>query len=202
MSLSCLASNGSSLSCRPEFSPGTYDKVQDQGCGKGMKLSPEERQPIYQEKTSAEARQRLQQEPSNKPKKSGRLRWWLVVIFGLILLGSLLEYKAKPPPAQKVSAQIESEANTTEATYDACNAKLQKAKELDMLSDVGVRGASIQVLVGPTYFTVSIDEKKEFAEVVNCVLLKGAGGGIAFDLVHWQTGKRVASWNGYRLDVD
>jgi hypothetical protein len=167
-----------------------------------MKLSPEERQPIYQEKTSAEARQRLQQEPSNKPKKSGRLRWWLIVIFGLILLGSLLEYKAKPPPAQKTSAQIESEANTTKATYDACNAKLQKAKELDMLSDVGVRGASIQVLVGPTYFTVSIDEKKEFAEIVNCVLLKGAGGGIAFDLVHWQTGKRVASWNGYRLDVD
>lgn len=67
---------------------------------------------------------------------------------------------------------------------------------------VGVRGASIQVLVGPTYFTVPIDEKKGFAEVVNCVLLKGAGGGIAFDLVHWQTGMRVASWNGYRLDVD
>ena len=58
------------------------------------------------------------------------------------------------------------------------------------------RGASIQVLVGPTYFTVPIDEKKGFAEVVNCVLLKGAGGGIAFDLVHWQTGMRVASWNG------
>lgn len=55
---------------------------------------------------------------------------------------------------------------------------------------------------GPTYFTVPIDEKKGFAEVVNCVLLKGAGGGIAFDLVQWQTGKRVASWNGYRLDVD
>lgn len=57
-------------------------------------------------------------------------------------------------------------------------------------------------MVGPTYFTVPIDEKKGFAEVVNCVLLKGAGGGIAFDLVHWQTGMRVASWNGYRLDVD
>ena len=168
-----------------------------------MELSPEERQRIYPEqKTRTETRQRLQQELSIKPKKSGRLGFWLIAIFGLILLGSLLEYKDKPPPAQKTSAQIESEAEATKAPHDACNAKLQKAKELDMLSDVGVRGASIQVLVGPTYFTVSIDEKKEFAEVVNCVLLKGAGGGIAFDLVHWQTGKRVASWNGYRLDVD
>ena len=168
-----------------------------------MKLSPEERQRIYlQEKASAEARQQVQQEPSNKPKKSGRRRWWLPVIFGLILLASLFEYKFKPPPEQKTSAEIESEAKAAKATYDACNAKLQKAKELDMLSDVGVRGASIQVLVGPTYFTVPIDEKKGFAEVVNCVLVKGTGGEMSFDLIHWQTGKRVASWNGYRLDVD
>lgn len=168
-----------------------------------MELSPEERQRIYLEKKAkAETRQQLQQEPLIKPNKSGRLRWWLITIFGLILLGSLLENKDKPPPAQKTSAQIESEAKATKATYDACNAKLQKAKELDMLYDVGVRGAGIQVLVGPTYFTVPIDEKKGFAEVVNCVLLKGAGGGIAFDLVHWRTGKQVASWNGYRLDVD
>jgi len=168
-----------------------------------MELSPEERQRIYPEqKTRTETRQRLQQELSIKPKKSGHLRWWLIAIFGLILLGSLLEYKDKPPPAQKISAQIESEAEATKAPHDACNAKLQRAKELDMLYDVGVREAGIQVLVGPTYFTVPIDEKKEFAEVVNCVLLNGAGGGIAFDLVHWQTGKRVARWNGYQLDVD
>jgi len=168
-----------------------------------MELSPEERQRIYPEqKTRTETRQRLQQELSIKPKKSGRLRWWLIAIFGLILLGSLLEYKDKPPPAQKISAQIESEAEATKAPHDACNAKLQRAKELGMLYDVGIREAGIQVLVGPTYFTVPIDEKKEFAEVVNCVLLNGAGGGIAFDLVHWQTGKRVARWNGYQLDVD
>ena len=168
-----------------------------------MELSPEERQRIYPEqKTRTETRQRLQQELSIKPKKSGHLRWWLIAIFGLILLGSLLEYKDKPPPAQKISAQIESEAEATKAPHDTCNAKLQRAKELDMLYDVGVREAGIQVLVGPTYFTVPIDEKKEFAEVVNCVLLNGAGGGIAFDLVHWQTGKRVARWNGYQLDVD
>ncbi len=71
-----------------------------------------------------------------------------------------------------------------------------------MLCDVGVRGTGIHVLVGLRYFTVPIDEKKGFAEVVNCILLKGADVGIAFDLVHWQTGTRVASWNGYRLDVD
>lgn len=167
-----------------------------------MELSPEERQRIYlEEKTRLEAREQLQAAQSPK-KKSGRVKWLLLILLGLMILPTILDYKNKPTPSPKTAATKETDAKTAQAQYDACNVKLQKAKELDMLYDIGGKAASIQVFVGPTYFTVPIDAKKGFAEVVNCVLVKGTGEGMPFDLIHWQSGKRVAQWNGYRLDVD
>lgn len=167
-----------------------------------MELTPEERQRIYlEEKTRLEAREQLQA-PQSPKKKSGRLKWLLLILFGLMFLATILDDKNRPTPSPKTAAQQETEAKAAQTQYEACNVKLQKAKELDMLYDIGGKGASIQVFVGPTYFTVPIDAKKGFVEVVNCVLVKGSGGGVPFDLIHWQTGKRVAQWNGYRLDVD
>jgi hypothetical protein len=37
---------------------------------------------------------------------------------------------------------------------------------------------------------------------VNCVVLEGGSGGISFDFLHWQTGKIVGSWNGYKVEMD
>ena len=86
--------------------------------------------------------------------------------------------------------------------YDICKEKLEQAKELDVLHDLNAKGESIKVTVGPALFTVPIDTQQAFARTVNCFFVKGAGRGISFDLIHWQTGKKVASWNGHRLDVD
>lgn len=167
-----------------------------------MGLTPEERRRIYlEEKARLEARQQLQADQSPK-KKSGRLKWLLLVLFGLLILATILDDKNRPTSNPKTAVQKEAEAKAAQTQYDTCNVKLAKAKELNMLYDIGGKAASIQVFVGPTYFTVPIDAKKGFTEVVNCVLVKGSGGGVPFDLIHWQTGKRVAHWNGYRLDVD
>ena len=132
--------------------------------------------------------------------KSGRLKWLLLILFGLMILATILGDKDKPRP--KTAAQQETEAKAAQSYYDACNDKFQKTKELDMLHDISEKAAGIQVLVGPTYFAVPIETQKGFVEAVNCVLIKGSGSGVPFDLIHWQTGKRVAQWNGYRLDVD
>jgi hypothetical protein len=86
--------------------------------------------------------------------------------------------------------------------YAICKGKLTQAKELDVLSDLDVKGSSIKVTVGSAFFTVPIVIQQEFARTVNCFFVKGADRGVSFDLIHWQTGKRVASWNGYRLAVD
>ena len=157
-----------------------------------MELSPEARQRV-EAKASLEAPP--QQEPA-KPTKPRRLRfvWPLLVVLGLVLAVSVFV----DPRSHEEQAADEKAAKQY---YDICKGKLEQAKELDVLSDLNAKGSSIKVTVGPAFFTVPIETQQEFAKTVNCFFVKGADRGISFDLIHWQTGKKVASWNGYRLDV-
>lgn len=141
-----------------------------------MKLSPKAR-PQVEEKT----RKRL------------RLVRPLLVVFGLVFAVSVF----------LVQKSSEKQAAVKAATlYEICKGKLEQAKELDVLSDLNTKGSRIKVTVGSAFFTVPIDTQQEFARTVNCFFVKGADRGVSFDLIHWQTGKKVASWNGDRLDVD
>jgi len=115
-------------------------------------------------------------------------------VFGLVFVVSVFVVQQSP---EKQAAD-----ESTKLHYDICKGKLKQAKELDVLSDLNAKGSSIKVTVGPAFFTVPIDTQQEFARTVNCFLVKGAGRGVSFDLIHWQTGKKVASWKGDRLDVD
>jgi hypothetical protein len=140
-------------------------------------------------------------------KKSGFLRFIggaVLIFITLVAIVALVNGISNPPkPATPQSPEkVAADAKAAQQQYETCKTYLEKAKELDVLYDMTARGASIKVLVGPTFFTVPIDTKQKFAATVNCVLVKGTGGGMSFDLLHWQTGKKVASWNGYRLDVD
>ena len=145
-----------------------------------MKLSPEARKQV-EEKARLEGRLRL-----------ARL---LLVVFVLVFVVSVFVGRQSP----ENQAPDEKDAKLH---YDICKGKLKQAKELDVLSDLNAKGSSIKVTVGPAFFTVPIDTQQEFARTVNCFFVKGAGRGVSFDLIHWQTGKKVASWNGERLDVD
>jgi hypothetical protein len=104
--------------------------------------------------------------------------------------------------AQQSPEKQAPDENVAKAHYDICKGKLEQAKELDVLSDLNAKGSSIKVTVGPAFFTVPIDTQQEFARTVNCFFAKGANRAVSFDLIHWQTGKKVASWNGDRLDTD
>jgi hypothetical protein len=152
-----------------------------------MELSPEERQ---------EARQQPQQEPAlpKKPRRLG-LVWRALVVCGLVFVVSVFVDSQSP---EKQAA----DEKAAKQQYDICKEKLEQAKELDVLHDLNAKGASIKVTVGPAFFTVPIDTQQEFARTVNCFFVKGADRGVSFDLIHWQTGKKVASWNGDRLELD
>lgn len=145
-----------------------------------MKPSPEARKQV-EEKARLEGRRRLM-----RP---------LLIVFGLVFVVSLIVVRQSP----EGHAPDEKDAKLH---YDICKGKLKQAKELDVLSDLNAKGSSIKVTVGPAFFTVPIDTQQEFARTVNCFFVKGAGRGVSFDLIHWQTGKKVASWNGDRLDAD
>ena len=148
-----------------------------------MKLSPKARQQV-------EEKARLE-----RPKRQLRLVRPLLVVFGLVFAASVFVVQQTP----EMQAADEKDAKVH---YDICKGKLKQAKELDVLSDLNAKGSSIKVTVGPAFFTVPIDIQQEFARTVNCFFVKGADRGVSFDLIHWQTGKKVASWNGDRLDVD
>jgi hypothetical protein len=145
-----------------------------------MKLSPEAHKQV-EEKARLEGRLRLV-----RP---------LLVVFGLVFVVSVFVVRQSP----EKQALDEKDAKLH---YDICKGKLERAKELDVLSDLNAKGASIKVTVGPAFFTVPIDTQQEFARTVNCFFVKGVDRGVSFDLIHWRTGKKVASWNGDRLDVD
>jgi hypothetical protein len=147
-----------------------------------MKLSPNARQQV-------EEKARL-----GRQQRQLRLVKPLLVVFGLVFVVSVFVVQQSP--------EKQAEDENAKLHYAICKGKLEKAKELDVLSDLNAKGSSIKVTVGPAFFTVPIDIQQEFARTVNCFFVKGAGRGVSFDLIHWQTGKKVASWNGDRLDVD
>jgi hypothetical protein len=132
-----------------------------------------------------------------KPRLKGRLRLVrpLLVVFGLVFAISVFV-------AQRSPEKQASDEKDAKLYYEICKEKLKQAKEFDVLSDLNAKGSSIEVTVGPAFFTVPTDTQQEFARTVNCFFAKGASKGVSFDLMHWQTGKKVASWNGDRLDVD
>jgi hypothetical protein len=144
-------------------------------------------------KRSPEARKQVEE----KARLEGRLRLVrrLLVVFGLIFVVSVFVVQQSPEKQAP-------DAKDAKLHYDICKGKLEQAKELDVLSDLNAKGSSIKVTVGPAFFTVPIDTQQEFARTVNCFFAKGADRGLSFDLIHWQTGMKVASWNGDRLDVD
>lgn len=145
-----------------------------------MKRSPEARKPV-----------------GEKPRRKGRLRLVrpLLVVLGLVFVVSVFVVRQ----SSEKQAPDEQDAKLY---YEICKEKLKQAKELDVLSDLNAKGSSIKVTVGPAFFTVPSDTQQEFARTVNCFFARGASRGLSFDLIHWQTGKKVASWNGDRLDVD
>jgi hypothetical protein len=158
-----------------------------------MKLSPDARQQA-EEKARLEGPQ-PQQKPAI-PAKPQLLRLVrpLLIVFGVVFVVSV--FAARQLPEKQAADE------NAKLFYDICKGKLEQAKELDVLSDLNVKGSRIKVTVGSAFFTVPIETQQEFARTVNCFLAKGAGRGVSFDLIHWQTGKKVASWNGDRLDVE
>lgn len=144
-------------------------------------------------KLSSEARKQV----GEKARLEGRRRLVrpLLVVCGLVFVVSVFVVRQSP----EGQAPEEKDAKLH---YEICKEKLKQAKELDVLSDLNTKGSSIKVTVGRAFFTVPIDTQQEFARTVNCFFVKGARRGVAFDLIDWQTGKKVASWNGDRLEVD
>jgi len=91
-----------------------------------------------------------------------------------------------------------------DSRFEDCKSKLIKAQELEVLYDLDWKlPKEPKVVVGPTFFNLPFDAKENFALTVNCFLMAGDDGKfIDFNLLHWQTNKRVGRFARGKLKMD
>ena len=100
-------------------------------------------------------------------------------------------------------------ATTTVAADDArlkaCQKKLKKAQELNMLVNIKVKTGHFDVTVGPTFYSVPFDAKEGFAETLNCLFNVGESGpkSLCNDIrfVNWRTGKEDGKYSWCKLKI-
>jgi hypothetical protein len=91
----------------------------------------------------------------------------------------------------------------TDKRFEACKASLLKAQQIDVLNNLDWRPPrEPQVVVGATFYIMPFDAKKGFVDIVNCFLVSGKSDKhMSFDLLDWQTGKRVGRYVDGRLNI-
>jgi len=133
----------------------------------------------------------------------------LVIFIAITAIGSLIKSPntkstSSSPPAvtesdKKAKAKLTME---DEKRFEECRKKLKMAEKLEVLYDLEWKQAMPTVVVGPTFYSIPIDAKQGFADTVNCFLMTGKSNYIDFDLLDWQTGKRVAQYSMGSLKMD
>ena len=124
----------------------------------------------------------------------------VLIFITLIAISSLItsvsNKKSSSPPTAEVPDSI---ANKR---FEECREKLKKAQQAEALYDFEWKRAMPKVVVGPTFYAIPIDAKQGLADTVNCFLMAGKSSYIDFDILDWQTGKRVAQYSLGRLKMD
>jgi hypothetical protein len=146
--------------------------------------------------------------PKQPKKKMGCLGYigsGLLIFITLAAIGSLI----KSPSTKSASSVTESDKKANakldaqaEKRFEDCRTKLKKAQQLEALYDLEWKRAMPKVVVGPTFYTIPIDAKQGLADTINCFLMTGKSEYIDFDLLDWQTGKRVTRYSIVRLKMD
>jgi hypothetical protein len=92
-----------------------------------------------------------------------------------------------------------------DARLKACQKKLKKAQELDMLVNIKVKTGHFDVIVGPTFYSVPFDAKEGFAETLNCLFNVGESGpkSLCNDIrfINWRTGNEDGKYSWCKLEI-
>jgi hypothetical protein len=92
-----------------------------------------------------------------------------------------------------------------DARLKACQKKLKKAQELDMLVNIKVKTGHFDVIVGPTFYSVPFDAKEGFAETLNCLFNVGESGpkSLCNDIrfINWRTGNEDGKYSWCKLKI-
>ena len=90
----------------------------------------------------------------------------------------------------------------TDKVFEQCRAKLKKSQKLDVLYDLKWEGSTLRVVVGPTFYKIPIDAKEGFIETVNCFVNVGKPNCLNFDVLDWQTGKKIGRFESCSFSMN
>lgn len=87
--------------------------------------------------------------------------------------------------------------------FEACRQKLVLAQKSNVLYDLDWKlPAEPRVVIGPTFYTMPFDAKENFALTINCFLMTGKSSYVNFDLLDWQTNKKIGRFSNGKLKLD
>ncbi len=101
-------------------------------------------------------------------------------------------------------ARAESQANVkiAEARMMNCAGEVAAALKSKMLDTVRPEGQGIRVVAGPGFFKAKLPDRQRIIANVNCLAAGGNGDAITFDVLHWQTGKRIGQFAAGKFEMD
>ena len=116
----------------------------------------------------------------------------LGTIFTALFLLDIVVLELSPSRDITSPTKVTDSGKSTGANLADCLTKLEHAKELNILYDLKFQGGRAQAFVGPSWFSLPIEDKQGFHETLQCVLTSGQGGTLtSFEYRHWQSGKMV-----------
>jgi len=124
-----------------------------------------------------------------------------LIFITLIAIVALINGVTNRTSTTTSPAEVPTSAATTKH-FEECREWLKKDQSSGLLYDLEWKKTLPKVVVGSTFYAIPIDQKQGLADRVNCFLMAGKSNYIDFDLLDWQTGKRVAQYSLGRLKMD
>jgi hypothetical protein len=111
----------------------------------------------------------------------------------------------RAPAPVPVPAEPSRVANADEQ-LEVCRAKLKIAADTGILHNMTFDDGRPKVWIGPTWYSMSIEQKTGLAETAACFFLAGnvgdGGRAITFPIYDGRSGKEIATWKFTRLEVE
>ena len=94
-------------------------------------------------------------------------------------------------------------AQSNDKRLEECRAKLKAAVPINLLKDMTFKGGVPKVVIGPTWYKIDFNAKTGFARTAACFFLAGdESKSITFGVYDHMTGKKVATWEFTRLEIE
>ena len=120
------------------------------------------------------------------------IRAWTLLAVGFVAVTAPNTARAKP----------QADAKAAEARMMNCAGRVAAALESKTLDTVRPDGRGVRVVAGPEFLKMKFSDRQKTIADVNCLAVGGNGGTLIFDVLHWQSGKRIGRFATGKFKMD